>query len=126
MNRDIPKKVYHGLTSRTFKKRYNEHMRSFKKELAQSTTLSTYVWKLKKKGLEPEVSWSIHKKAHTFSSGSKKCDLCLTEKMAILFANPIESLNTRDEIMSKCRHQAKFTLKKAKPHASQIYPPQPT
>ena len=122
----IPPKIYYGLTARTFKQRYNEHMRTFKNEPKQSTTLSTYVWKLKKRGLVPEVHWSIHKRAHAFSSGSRKCDLCLTEKMAILFADPIHALNTRDEIMSKCRHRAKFTLKKAKPHSSQIFPPLPT
>ena len=126
MNRPIPNKIYYGLTARKFKQRYNEHMRSFKTEPKQSTTLSTYVWKLKKRGLVPEVHWSIHKRAHAFSSGSRKCDLCLTEKMAILFADPIHALNTRDEIMSKCRHRAKFTLKKAKPHSSQIFPPLPT
>ena len=125
-NRNLPKKVYFGLTSRKFKQRYNEHMRSFRKELDQSTTLSTYVWKLKKKGLTPEVTWSIHKRAHAYSSGGRKCDLCLTEKMGILFADPIEALNTRDEIMSKCRHTLKFTLKKAKPHVSQIIPPLPS
>ena len=126
MKRPIPSKIYYGLTARKFKQRYNEHMRSFKTEPKQSTTLSTYVWKLKKRGLEPEIHWFIHKRAHAFSSGSRKCDLCLTEKMAILFADPIHALNTRDEIMSKCRHRAKFTLKKAKPHSSQIFPPLPT
>ena len=40
-----------------------------------------------------------------------KFDLCLTEKPAIMKADPESLLNTRDEFVSKCRHMNKFTLR---------------
>ena len=43
--------------------------------------------------------------------GSRKCDLCLTEKLTILKADPVTLLNTPDELMSKCRHMNNLTLR---------------
>ena len=34
-----------------------------------------------------------------------------TEKLTIMKADPESLLNTRDELVSKCRHMIKFTLK---------------
>ena len=39
---------YVGLTANSFKKRYSSHLYSFKHEDSNSTTLSAYIWKLKK------------------------------------------------------------------------------
>jgi hypothetical protein len=36
--------------------------------------------------------------------------LCLSEKLAILQGDPNVTLNTRSEILSKCRHGNKFKL----------------
>ena len=43
--------------------------------------------------------------------GTRKCDLCLCEKLLIARANSATLLNNRDELVSKCRHMNKFTLK---------------
>ena len=59
-----------------------------------------------------EISWKIIAKAGTYIAGSKYCDVCLTEKMHIMLADPNESLNLRTEILNKCRHTAKFKLEK--------------
>ena len=45
-----------------------------------------------------------------FSSGSKACDLCLTEKLAILTENKISMLSKRDELLETCRHRRKHLL----------------
>ena len=112
----MPKKVYHGLTEQTFKARYTTHKSSFKHRNSTSkTALSTYIWKLKDRNLKPKIKWSIKAKAFSFSSGSKKCNLCLTEKLIILHANQKESLNKRDELLSKCTHMRKFKLVECKP-----------
>ena len=113
-------KVYYGLTERTFKARYTEHKSSFKPRIEKPTkqgekpkkksTIASYVLDWKKKGREPSISWSIKAKAHAYSSGSRQCDLCLTEKTTILYANPEETLNKRDELLEKCRHKRKFLL----------------
>ena len=83
-NKNMDKKVYYGLTERTFKARYTEHKSSFKHEKENSTTLSTYVWSLKKRGLTPKIQWSIKARGHVISAGGRQCDLCLTEKLVII------------------------------------------
>ena len=42
---------------------------------------------------------------------NKRCDLCLTEKVMIITANPDRILNKRSELISKCRHENKFYLR---------------
>ena len=44
------------------------------------------------------------------TGGARKCDLCLTEEMAIMKADPESLLNMHEEFVSKCRHINKFTL----------------
>ena len=46
-----------------------------------------------------------------FINWSRKCDLYICEKLLIPTANPNVLLNKRDELVSKCRHGNKFTLK---------------
>ena len=50
-------------------------------------------------------------KAHPYICGTRKCDLCLCEKLLIARANSVSLLNKRDELVSKCCHRNKFTLK---------------
>ena len=59
------------------------------------------------------------------SSGGKQCDLCLTEKLIILMADPKSTLNKRDEIMTKCMHKRKYLLGTVKP-PEPPEPPDPT
>ena len=47
-------------------------------------------------------------KAYAFSSGSKRCDLCITEKLTILLTNPRQNLTQRTELLSKCSHKRAF------------------
>ena len=110
------KKTYIGQTGDTFKKRFNGHKHTFKNSKANSTTLSTYIWKCKNSDSNPKIEWSIKAKAHAFSSGSRQCDLCLSEKVAILLADPNTSLNQRNEILAKCPHKRKFLLSSFKPN----------
>ena len=104
-------KIYYGITGGTFKKRYYGHKNSFEYEKKESTTLSSYIWKQKKAGKTFDIEWSIKAKAHAYSSGSKRCDLCLTEKLTILLADQDTMLNRRDEILNKCPHRRKYCLK---------------
>ena len=108
---DTNTKKYIGSTGGTFKGRYNNHKHSLRNRNANSTTFSTYVWALKDAGKSCEISWKVVAKATTYLAGSKYCDVCLTEKMHIMLADPNESLNLRTEILNKCCHMAKFKLK---------------
>ena len=76
-------------------------MSSFRNKSRQkSTELSNYIWELKENGENYTIDWLIAMKAHPYICGMRKCDLCLCEKL--VFA---------DELVSKCRHMNKFTLK---------------
>ena len=118
-----PLKIYYGQSENTFKKRWTGHRYNFNHRDSDHTTLSTYVWKCRDEGFEPTIKWSIKKTGYPFSSGSKKCDLCITEKTVILYANKSNMLNRRDELMEKCRHKKKFTLKKCEVELGPYDPP---
>ena len=74
------------------------------------TTLASHVWELKDNNIPFDIKWSIKTKAYAFSSGSKSCDLCLSEKMTIILADPHHSLNQRDELLAKCVHKRFYCL----------------
>ena len=101
---------YYGSTEQSFKKRYGGHKTSIKNRPTNHTTLSSYIWKLKDKGVPFQVKWSIKSRGHAFSSGGRACDLCLTEKMIILTEDQNTMLNKRDELLETCRHRRKHLL----------------
>ena len=46
-----------------------------------------------------------------YHPGAKECNLCLSEKLAILRADPNTTLNKKTELNGKCRHTNKFKLR---------------
>ena len=110
---EIPKKVYIGLTEKSFKTRFNSHKQSLNnKKYMNSTSLSSYVWDLKEnRSITPLLKWSIIEQVKSYKNGSRNCPLCLQEKYEILFyPNKSELLNKRSELIAKCRHSNKFLL----------------
>ena len=108
-----PNKVYLGTTEGNFKQRFCNHRISYNDEgHSTDTALSKYVWEVKKKlKIMPSVKWYIIKFVLAYSNISKKCQLCLQEKIEILnYPNSNELLNKRLELISKCRHVNKFLL----------------
>ena len=108
-----PGKIYIGLTERPRKQRSYSHKLSFtNKKYAHITALSKYLWDLKDKIQDiPEISWKIKKFAPAYNNNSKRCILCLEEKMAIItFPEQQKLLNKISELISKCRHKNKFLL----------------
>ena len=105
-------KNYYGTFEKNFKERYNNHKLSFRNKSRQkSTELFNYIWELKVNNENYTVDWLIAMKAHLYICGTRKCDLCLCEKLLIPRGNSASFLNKRDELVSKCRHMNKFTLK---------------
>ena len=101
---------YIGLAETEFKLRYANHLTTFRHESRQnSTELSKYIWQLKRSNVDFEISWAICQRAPAYSNTSKRCNLCLTEKVHLLTAGDA-LLNKRSEITSKCRHESKFYL----------------
>ena len=106
---------YVGITEGHFKTRWNSHKCSFKKEkLEYSTELSKHIWKLKRDNKNFNISWRILKKAKAYTNRTKRCNLCIMEKFYILYYPELATLNKRTELISCCRHSAKFLLKSEK------------
>ena len=86
--------------SNTFKERFRNHIKSFNhKEYSNETELSDYT-----------IKWSIIKKSISYTGGSKRCNLCLEEKLSILKEKSKYLLNKRSEIVSACHHKNRFQV----------------
>ena len=104
-------KTYIGLTEPPFNTRYSNHLQSFRHEkYAHSTELSKHIWDLKRHDVPHDIRWSIAKRARAYNNETKRCDLCLTEKLYIMKADRQSRLNKRPELVSKCRHENKYYL----------------
>ena len=102
-------KHYYGLTEGPFKTRFSVHTHLFRTEIfRRETELSEYSWEVKDNNQPYEINWSIAQRAAAYKCGTQRCDICLTEKTVIAAADPSSTLNKRAEIVSTCRHRAKF------------------
>lgn len=105
-------KHYIGMTSSTFKERYRNHIKSFThKKYSNETELSKHIWHLKQNKTDFTIKWSIIKKSISYTGGSKRCNLCLEEKLNILKEKDNCLLNKRSEIISACQHKNRFQVK---------------
>ena len=110
-DKDDTGKNYIGLTEGTFKQRYMQHKLSFRdRKYASCTELTKHIWKLKDNDENYKISWSIISSASAYNNISKRCNLCLTEKLYIMKADKASILNKRTELISKCRHENKYSL----------------
>lgn len=107
--------VYYGACEGEFKQRYNNHTKSFRlRKYEHETELSKLIWSLKDRNTDYQLKWDIAAKSSPYKCGSRRCDLCLSEKTCILRANTFGLLNKRTELLSKCRHRNKYTLSNLK------------
>ena len=104
-------KDYTGLTASTFKQRFNSHQHSMRhRKHRHSTALSNYVWSLKDQDIAFDIKWTVLRKAAAYRNTTRKCNLCIAEKLEIMKADKDRSLNRRSELVSKCRHENQFYL----------------
>ena len=108
--------TYVGLTAGNFKKRWSKHKTDFSySDKRNSTTLASYIWKLKDDNVAHQVEFEIVCRAAPFSPVSGRCDLCTAEKYEIMFNRGKATLNSRHEIFSACRHKwSNLLVKKAR------------
>ena len=91
-----------------FKLGYNNPTMSFRhKKRVNDTELSKYLWKLKEENADYNLKWSIKAYSFPYKCGTRKCDLCLTEKMIIARSDRKKLLSKRTELVSKCRNRNK-------------------
>ena len=107
-----PKKTYIGICDGPWKERWRVHKHSFINEKRKNDTkLAKHMWEIKSKGENADLKWSTIKQIQAYSNKTKKCPLCLQEKLAIItYENEEELLNKRNEVISTCRHVNKFLL----------------
>ena len=109
--RNYKQKVYIGTAETDFKHRFNNHTKSFNLEHYENDTeLSKEYWTIKRNHFIPKVTWRIIRKCAPFNTTKRKCYLCPNEKLEIASYKGDNLLNKRSELISKCRHQNKFTL----------------
>ena len=110
---------YIGATAPPFKQRFANHLTSFRHERYEnSTELSKHMWNLKRQEIDTSITWSVLAKAPVYSAASKKCQLCLTEKLRIISWPQDSRLNKRQELVSTCRHARKILLSNFSPTVS--------
>lgn len=103
--------VYFGASEGEFKTRYRNHVKSFKhKKYQNETELSKFIWHLKDTSTPFDLTWTIATRAFPYRCGTRRCDLCLSEKVCIIRAEPKGLLNKRTELLSRCRHRNKFII----------------
>ena len=106
---------YVGTTASSFKERYSGHLFNFNHEESKGTTLSAYIWQLKREGKKFEINWKILKHAKPFTPANGQCALYTAERDIIIFKPEFAKLNTRNELGAHCKHkQSKLLYKKTK------------
>ena len=102
---------YNGLTEKTFKDRFYKHDKSFKYESkANSTELSEHFWEMKTQGIKkPMINWSVIDHPKPYKNGSKRYNLCLTEKYHILVSR-VNLINNRSELQSVTKIMGKTAI----------------
>ena len=101
---------YIGLTDNAFKKHWSNHCQSFKNKAHEtSTEVSKLIRRLKRADMKYTINWQIIiTKCQSYKPSARTCNLCLTEKLLII-KSPT-SINSRTELVSKCRHSRKFLI----------------
>ena len=80
--------INYGANDGELKSWFNNHTNSFRhRHYEQDTERSKHIWKLKDKGINFKVKWSVAAYASTYRCGSRRCDLHLTEEYFIARAN---------------------------------------
>ena len=99
---------YKGISENTFKKRYANHKISFNiNRYKNDKKLSVEYWNLKAGNSNLKVTWAVKNQFSAYNSQSKRCSLCLNEKLEILEDKENNLLNKK----SKLRHQNKYMLR---------------
>ena len=111
LGENLETKVYYGICKTTFKLRYANHKKSFSHRNRKSDTeLSDEFWRIKDKKHNANITWEILGRHQAYNRSSKRCSLCLNEKLRIVLYRDNNMLNRRTEILNKCRHKNKYAL----------------
>ena len=106
--------IYFELAKEKWRKTSHNHKKLFNhKRYSHETTFLSYVWHLKETlDVTPNLKWSVVRSAKLSSNISKKCFLCLYEKLVIItYRRQYKHLNKWLELFCKCHYENKCLLK---------------
>ena len=104
--------TYVGL-SVNFKDRFRNHKQTMeKRKYGNQTTLSKFVWDLKDKNIDFDLTWKILDRAQPYNPIQDVCNLCTLEKYYLIFKPETASINENEEINSYCLHKDPLLLDK--------------
>ena len=110
-SRKFQAKIYYGISETKFKPRFSIHKKSFNyKKHKNDTQLSNELWKIKASKEGPVSVWKFLEQYQPYNVKTKRCLLCLNEKLQIAIYRGNNMLNKRTEIISKCRYRNKYAL----------------
>ena len=67
------------------------------------------------------INWNIAMKSQKYVCASRKCDLCIFERLLIARTDPNVLLNKRDELVLKCQYRIIFTWKCFKDRSHNLF-----
>ena len=89
-------KKYFGIGEESFKGRPYNHNLSFRNEFHKNDTeLSKELWQIKMKNYTPKITWRIIRKCPPNNYNSRRCYLCLNEKLEIALYEGKNLLNKK-------------------------------
>ena len=103
-------KVYYGVCETTLKLRHANHKKSLKYRNRKSDTeLSNEFSKIKIKdnNYSANVTWEILGRHQAYNTSSKRCSICLNEKLKIAMYRKKNMLNKWTKILNKRKHRNK-------------------
>ena len=83
-----------------------------KRKYGNQTTLSKFVWELKDKNIDFDLTWKILDRAQPYNPIQNVCNLCTLEKYYLIFKPETASINKNEEINSYCLHKDPLLLDK--------------
>ena len=101
-------KDYLGMTSRIFKKQIISIKSFTSKKYSYETEHSKHIWHMEQNKTDFAINWPILKNSISYTGGSKKCNLCLEEKISILKEKSNCLRNKRSELVSACQYKKRF------------------
>ena len=106
-------KIYKGICATTWKERFANHNKAFNNARYQTDSeLAMEVWRIKRNNMQFNIKWKKVRNFPSYTPESKKCFLCMNEKLEIARHEEDNLLNKRNEIISRCLHRSRFKLKR--------------
>ena len=86
-------------------------MKSFNHRNCKSDTeLSNRFWTIIDNNRNTNTTWKILRRHQAYNTSTKRCSLCLNEKLKLALHRTNTMLNKQTEILNKCRHRNKYAM----------------